>query len=428
MTASMSAGRRHRLETSPRPGLPRLAFRGVAARPRAAKIVVYAKGCVSLFSSRRRWPLAALLADGGPLGGPLALDPRRALLPGALARAARRGPRTRRSSATFEGPLGAELRRRDPQRSGRPGLGPLQRPVLRAPGRPAARRGRARAGGGRARDARPLGRRATWPRCSRSSGCCCCASGCPIAAAVDARHGLPAGARGPFELSAHRQLGARARDRGPRVGHPRAAARTALADPLDALDLRPLADARQHLDPDRRGGMANPHVEVESSLVSCSARRLAAALPVALLFSMPMRELLAMMLNDFQPAADPSWGFVGGALSGRVRGPRSRPTAASSATGPGTRPPTSSAASPCCSCSAAARARAPRSRFLKAGAVAGALSVLVIPIFSAFRLELVCVPMAAFGLGLAAERLAARAAALSPGCRMPAPLPGRSRT
>ena len=47
--------------------------------------------------------------------------------------------------------------------------------------------------------------------------------------------------------------------------------------------------------------------------------------------------------------------------------------------------------------------------------MAGALSVLVIPIFSAFRLELVCVPMAAFGLGLGAERLAARAASLGLG-------------
>ena len=61
---------------------------------------------------------------------------------------------------------------------------------------------------------------------------------------------------------AHRQLGARARDRGVRLRHPRDAPRAALADPLDGLDPRPLTDARQHLDPDCRSGVANVHVEV----------------------------------------------------------------------------------------------------------------------------------------------------------------------
>ena len=41
---------------------------------------------------------------------------------------------------------------------------------------------------------------------------------------------------------------------------------------------------------------------------------------------------------------------------------------------------------------------------MMAGAIAGAAYVLVVPIFSAFRLELVLVPMAAFGLALGAER------------------------
>jgi hypothetical protein len=153
---------------------------------------------------------------------------------------------------------------------------------------------------------------------------------------------------------------------------------------------------------------------------------LAAALPVALLFSMPMKELLAMMLNDFRPVPDASWGFVAehypGALGELVRadGGFVRDGAWYSFTylavglvllfllGRGT------------------RADAPLT-LMKAGAVAGLLSVLVIPIFSAFRLELVCVPMAAFGLGLAAERLTERAAAVR-WVRMPALLPGRSRT
>jgi hypothetical protein len=135
----------------------------------------------------------------------------------------------------------------------------------------------------------------------------------------------------------------------------------------------------------------------------------AAALPVMLVFSMPMRELLAMMLNDAQPDPGASWvsiaerypaaivdllqadgGFVrdGALLSAAFllaglallfvlgRGAR-----ASGAT-----------------------------RLLQAGAVAGALYVLAVPIFSAFRLELVLVPMAAFGLALGLEWAAARAA------------------
>jgi hypothetical protein len=150
---------------------------------------------------------------------------------------------------------------------------------------------------------------------------------------------------------------------------------------------------------------------------------IAAAVPVALLFSMPIRDLMAMMLNDIQPAPDPSWGFIAERYPGAVvdmlqaDGGFVRDGAWYSATylvvglfllfllGRGD----------------------VQNTFLKAAAIAGALSVLVIPVFSAFRLELVCVPMAAFGLGLAAERVAARAAALSWG-RMPAPLPGRSRT
>ena len=43
--------------------------------------------------------------------------------------------------------------------------------------------------------------------------------------------------------------------------------------------------------------------------------------------------------------------------------------------------------------------------------MAGLASVLAIPVFSAFRLELVWVPMAAFGLALGLERLAARVVA-----------------
>ena len=153
------------------------------------------------------------------------------------------------------------------------------------------------------------------------------------------------------------------------------------------------------------------------------ASGVAAAVPVTLLFSMPIRDLMAMMLNDIQPVSDPTWGFVAERYPGAVvdllqaDGGFVRDGAWYSATYLiaglfllfllGRRDATTT--------------------FLKAGAVAGALSILVIPVFSAFRLELVCVPMAAFGLGLAVERVAERAAALTWG-RLPVPLPGRSRT
>ncbi|MGH2824387.1 MAG: hypothetical protein ACRDLY_15495 [Thermoleophilaceae bacterium] len=132
---------------------------------------------------------------------------------------------------------------------------------------------------------------------------------------------------------------------------------------------------------------------------------LATALPVLLLFSVPTRELLAMMLNHFQPVPDASWGFVAerypGAVmdlvradGGFVRGGewysavyllaglallfllsrRTRPS--------------------------------PALMLLQGGALAAIAYVLAVPVFSAFRLELVCVPMAAFGLALGAERLA----------------------
>jgi hypothetical protein len=133
------------------------------------------------------------------------------------------------------------------------------------------------------------------------------------------------------------------------------------------------------------------------------AAGVAAALPVLLLFSVPTRELLAQMLNDAQPAPDASWasiverypaaivdllqadgGFVrdgawysaaylaGGLalLFALARGERGDPAAS----------------------------------LLKAGALGGVAYVLAVPVFSAFRLELVLVPMAAYGLGLGAER------------------------
>ena len=115
------------------------------------------------------------------------------------------------------------------------------------------------------------------------------------------------------------------------------------------------------------------------------------------------------MLNDFRPAARPLVGLHPRALSGRPRRPAAGRRRLRQGRGLVLRRLPARRARRCCSCSAGARSPAPQLTMLRAAAVAGALSVLVIPIFSAFRLELVCVPMAAFGLGLGAERLAERA-------------------
>jgi hypothetical protein len=76
-------------------------------------------------------------------------------------------------------------------------------------------------------------------------------------------------------------------------------------------------------------------------------------------------------------------------------------------------------------------ARGPRASsattLLKAAAVAGAAYVVAVPIFSAFRLELVLVPMAAFGLAFGLEWIAARMTLPVLG-RPPVTAPGRVHT
>ena len=135
---------------------------------------------------------------------------------------------------------------------------------------------------------------------------------------------------------------------------------------------------------------------------------------------------MAMMLNDFQPVRDPSWGFIRSA----TRAPSwtcSRPTAASCATGPGTprhtwsaglvllfllgrggRPPPSSPPQGGRRGGGAVGARDPHLQRLQARARLRADG----------RLR----PRPG---GRAAGRACRRR---SRGCRMPAPLPGRSRT
>jgi hypothetical protein len=150
----------------------------------------------------------------------------------------------------------------------------------------------------------------------------------------------------------------------------------------------------------------------------------AATLPVVLLFSMPLRELLAMMLNDAQPDPGASWVSLAerypGAIvdmlqadGGYVRDGQ-WVTAIYLLAGIAllfllTRGERATAAT----------------ALLKAGALAGAAYVVTVPIFSAFRLELVLLPMAAFGLALGLEWIAARIALPSP-IRAAVLAPGRA--
>ena len=95
----------------------------------------------------------------------------------------------------------------------------------------------------------------------------------PIAGAVAARHGLPAGADRPLELPAHRQLGAGARDRGVRFGLLVLDRGPRWLIPWTALHPRPRRFTRDSTwIPIARGRMANPHVEVEGRVWRCSAR------------------------------------------------------------------------------------------------------------------------------------------------------------
>lgn len=141
--------------------------------------------------------------------------------------------------------------------------------------------------------------------------------------------------------------------------------------------------------------------------VTLFATGVAAALPALLLFSAPVRDLLALLVNDSEPSADTSWGFiasnypdavveliranvgflrrgewytalflVGGVLALLLLVWRRR------------------------------ELRSTQTTLMTAAAVFALGYVLAAPVFSAFRLELVFVPMAAFGIGLLAEHVA----------------------
>ena len=138
--------------------------------------------------------------------------------------------------------------------------------------------------------------------------------------------------------------------------------------------------------------------------VALAATGLAAALPAVIAVRVPLRELLAQMLNGLQPAPELGWGEIASrypaaiidmlqADGGFVRD-GAWYTALYLLAGlglllvlaPGGR-------------------RSPATILMIAGALAGVAFILAVPVFSAFRLELVLIPMAAFGLASGAERL-----------------------
>ncbi len=150
---------------------------------------------------------------------------------------------------------------------------------------------------------------------------------------------------------------------------------------------------------------------------------IAAMLPAALLFTIPMRELIAFNVVGHDVARDTSWGYIArhypGALENFLRSDAgfvfrgSWYTAAYLAVGLVALFATTW------------RSRAAFPVVLQAASVVALVYVLSIPAFSAFRIELIFVPMAAFGLAYGAEWVAARLGvvrAVKPAAPAPQPL------
>jgi hypothetical protein len=150
-------------------------------------------------------------------------------------------------------------------------------------------------------------------------------------------------------------------------------------------------------------------IERTRPTIALAATGFAAALPAVIAIQVPLRELLAQMLNGLQPAPELGWGEIASRYPGAI-------VDLLQADGGFVRDGAWYSAAYLLVGLAllvlAARngRRGPATILMVAGALAGAAYVLTVPVFSAFRLELVLVPMAAFGLATAAETIAERAA------------------
>lgn len=131
--------------------------------------------------------------------------------------------------------------------------------------------------------------------------------------------------------------------------------------------------------------------------VATLATGLAASLPAPLLFGAPARELLAYTLNQFQPPANPSWGFIRsryvagekGLLKDDLTYLLHHPFVGVFAVGG------------LLALATISQLRGDIAVSLMRAAVFGAVAlVLLAPNFTALRLELPFVPIAAFGLAL----------------------------
>lgn len=137
---------------------------------------------------------------------------------------------------------------------------------------------------------------------------------------------------------------------------------------------------------------------------------LAAALPAVLLFTVPLRELVAFAVSDFNPAPHLSWAEIlqryPGTLIDTLRSDVGFVRQGEWYTG------AYFALGLVLILLLARRTSGDRPVIVaRAVAVVGTLYLLMVPLFSAFRLELVLVPAAAFGFALALERLEALARA-----------------
>jgi hypothetical protein len=150
-----------------------------------------------------------------------------------------------------------------------------------------------------------------------------------------------------------------------------------------------------------------------------------AALPALLLFTVPVRDLLGLLVNESDIPADRSWSFILGEYPGaivelvRANGGFVRDGAWFG----GLYLVGGIVLLFVLSLRRRGSGRDHAVQLMLAGAVAAVLYVLAAPLFSAFRLELVAVPMAAFGLALAAEAALARVPGAARAAR---PLPARS--
>lgn len=142
--------------------------------------------------------------------------------------------------------------------------------------------------------------------------------------------------------------------------------------------------------------------------VTLFATGVAAALPALLLFSTPVRDLLALLVNDSEPSSDTSVGFIAshypGALVELLRANvgflrRGEWYTALFLVG--------GVLALVLLVWRRREIRDTTTTLMTAAAVLALGYVLAAPVFSAFRLELVFVPMAAWGVALTAERVAA---------------------